>query len=247
MPRSTASRWTLATGAGFCLAFLSFVPMGALFGLFAPESMANIDAGTLSRSLDPAALPEGLDRATYETMYRFMLVQHVVMYALFGVILGSFQRYALRDSLRRGWPWLLATSAGFVLILVLEGVRPHMVIGPHAGPLEPIMIALGGGGLAGVFQWLHLRRQGVDATKWLGFWVVGIVVGIAAAAVTLTAVGAVLEAPVRRLFSPETADRIGWWIFFGVYGAVVGVVAGWVSRGRMAATAERLRTLHPLG
>lgn len=238
MLKGAAGRWTVATAVGFSLAFLSFIPVGELIKLFAPEAVASIDATMLPEHLDPDALPAWLDRPTYEAMYWFTLGQHLVMYTVFGVIVGSLQRYGLRESLPRAWPWILATAAGFVLPLALEGVKRHMVIGPHAGPLEPIIIALGGGSLAGTFQWFYLRRQGVDASKWLLLWILGIVVGIAAAAATLTLVEMVLREPVQRAFSPETAAQVGWAIFLGVYGVVVGAVAGFMSGRRIPASLQ---------
>lgn len=230
-----AGRWTLATGVGFSLAFLSFIPVGEFVMLFAPDAVANIDATMLPEHLDPDALPGWLDQPTYESMYRWLLGQHIIMYPVFGLILGSFQWYALRDSLVEPWPWILAAVAGFAVILLPEMYRRHMVIGPHAGPLEPIMIALGGGSLTGIFQWLYLRQIGVNASSWLLLWIGGIVVGIAAAAATLTIVEMLLRAPVQGAFSPEMAARVGWAIFLFVYGSVVGTVAGLVSGRRLSA------------
>lgn len=231
-----AGRWALATGAGFSLAFLSFIPVGEFVMLFAPDAVANIDATMLPEHLDPGALPGWLDQPTYESMYRWILGQHILMYSVFGLILGSLQWYALRDSLVEPWPWILAAVSGFAVILLLEMYSRHMVIGPHAGPLEPILIALGGGSLTGIFQWLYLRRIGVNAKRWLLLWIGGIVVGIAAAAATLAVVEMILRAPLQGTFSPGVAERVGWAIFLFVYGAVVGTVAGLVSGRRLHAT-----------
>lgn len=236
MFQGIAGRWALATGVGFGLAFLSFIPVGELFGLFASEAVTSVDRTMVPEHLDPDALPAWLDRATYEELYRFMLGQHVVMYAIFGFIVGSLQWYALREALPRALPWVFVTMAGFMLILTLEIVKRHAVIGPHAGPLEPIMIALGGGSLAGGFQWFYLRRQGTDATKWLLLWIVGIVLGIAAAAATLTVVDVVLRPGLERVLTPEALEEVGLVLFFAVYGSVVGGVAGLVSGRRMSAT-----------
>ena len=245
MLKDTTRGWVAATCLGFAVAFLSFIPIGAIMQLFAPDAIAGITPQMLPEHLDPASLPSWLDRPTYETLYRFTLLQHVIMYSVFGLILGSIQGYSLRGLLPRAWPWVLATGLGFVSILVLESVERHIVIGPHQGPLEPIIVALGGGSVAGFLQWLYLRRRGVNAWRWLLLWIVGLAVGIAAAALVLTLLGWLLEEPVRQLFGPETAERVGWWIFFGVYGAVVGAVAAWLSRRRILARLRELGSLAP--
>lgn len=229
MLKPTVGGWTGANALGFCLAFLSFLLGGAIVGLLDPGVAARIDPSRLPSDLDPTALPDWLDRATYEAMYRAYLLQHVISLAGFGVIIGTVQALTLRPTLPRPWPWVLMGIVGFTGILALETVERHFVIGPHAGPLEPIMIALGGGGLAGFFQWLYLRRRAVDATRWLLLWIAGLAAGIVTAALVLTAIGFLLRGPVNALLSEEAAARAGWVVFFAVYGAVVGAVAGRIS------------------
>lgn len=236
----TLRGWTAASSLGFCLAFLSFLPGPQLMELFTPEALAGIDMAMLPEHVDPDALPEWLDRSAYETMYRTLVIYHLFGLALFGLILGSFQASALRSVLPGGfWPWALATSAAFAAILALEAVEPHLVTGPYAGPVEPIVIAFGGGSLAGLLQWLYLRRRGIEASRWPLLWIAGLAVGIAAAAAILTLLGSVLEAAVRSLFPEEAVPLIGWGIMLVVYGAVVGAVAGLFSGSSLLAGLRR--------
>lgn len=223
--------WTAATALGFCLAFLSFLPGQQAATVLAPDDIANATRlADIPDHIDPNDLPEGLDRGTYESLYRLNLLGHVIALGVFGLVLGSFQAYALRRRLQRRWPWIVASAVGFVAILGLEAVRRHVVIGPHAGPVEPIAIALGGGSLAGFLQWLHLRRHGTDPTRWLGRWIAGLAVGIVASLGLLVAFEITLLPSVKALFpSEETAMLIDWALFLVVYGAGVGLAAGWIS------------------
>lgn len=229
MPNASLRGWTIATSLGFCLAFLAFLPLSQLSFAFAPEAVAGIDPARLPQHLDPDDLPEWLDRPTYEALYRFNVYGHLVGFIVSGAILGSFQAYALRSVLRGVGPWVLTSSAGFTAILLAELVEPHVVTGPYMGPVEPVMIALGGGGLAGVFQWLRLRRQGVDASRWSMLWIAGLALGVVAALAILLAFELTLLESVKSLFTEETAGLVDWAIFLVIYGAGTGAAAGWLS------------------
>lgn len=215
------SRWTLLSSAGFVLGFLSFGLIAAIATLFRPEALAQSDAFQFYESVDE--LPEAL----YETMYRYSLIQHLVMYPVFGAILGSAQAFALRKAIPRVWPWIAVTALGFLSILGLELVRRHIVIGPHPGPVEPIMIALGAGGLAGLFQWLYLRKIDLPSAKWLGWWIGGLVAGIILAAASLMGIGMLFGGAIQYLES--NAPKLALGIELGIFGAIVGAVAGWSS------------------
>jgi hypothetical protein len=45
--------------------------------------------------------------------------------------------------------------------------------------VEPILFTVGGCILAGICQYLVLRRQGIAASRWLLLWVVGVIGGLA--------------------------------------------------------------------
>ena len=56
------------------------------------------------------------------------------------------------------------------------------------GPVEPIILTVGGGSFAGIFQHQALRRQGIHAPKWLFLWIVGLIAGVVATAVLMISI-----------------------------------------------------------
>ena len=224
---STRTRWTVATAAGFCGAFVSF-PLGErLSRQFAPESIADIGIERLPAHLRPETLPSWMDLPTYETLYQFGLTMHVPALLVFGAILGTAQYLVLRRFLPRAWLWIVATAIGFVAILVLEAVEPHIVIGPTSGPVEPIMIVLGGGSLAGLLQWLYLRSEAIAHGRYLAYWVGGLALGAVLAVPVMIGIGTVLGDAIRRL--EAATPHLSWGLEIGLFGVIFGAVAGWLS------------------
>ncbi len=222
-----SKRWTLATALGFCGAFVSF-PLGErLSRSFAPASIADIQFGDLPEHLRPDALPPGMDLSTYETLYDFGLLMHVPALLVFGIIVGAAQYLVLRRLLPRAWLWVVGTAVGFALILVLESVERHIVIGPTTGPVEPILIVFGGGALAGVLQWLYLRRHVSTDWRYLVFWIVGLVAGVAVAVPAMIGIGMAFGDAIGRLAA--AAPTVVWGIEIGLFGLIFGSMAGWVS------------------
>lgn len=230
MFKAFRSRWMLFNSAGFVLGFLSFGLVAAIAALFRPEALAQVDDSQFFQTIDE--MPDGL----YEIMYRYNLMVHLVMYPVFGAILGSAQAFVLRESLPRVWPWIGLTSLGFITIIGGELIQRHIVIGPHAGPVEPIMIALGAAGLAGLFQWLYLRKINIPSAKWLGFWVGGLVIGIVVAIAVLMGVGRLFGEAIQHL--ETTTPKVALGIELGIFGAVVGMVVGWISGRALQTTLE---------
>lgn len=224
---SMRSRWIVATAAGFCCAFVSF-PLGQrLSQVFAPASVADIEIDQLPEHLRPETLPPWLDLPTYETLYQFGLAMHIPALLVFGAILGAAQYLVLRRFLPRAWLWIVATAIGFAAILVLEAVERHIVIGPTSGPVEPIVIVLGGGSLAGLLQWLYLRGQAISDWRYLAFWVGGLVLGVVLAVPVMIGLGTVLGDAIGRL--EAIAPHVSWGIEIALFGVIFGAVAGWVS------------------
>ncbi len=98
---------------------------------------------------------------------------------LVGLIFGGAQALILRSRLPRVVPWILATAAGFGLVVAVQW--PLMAVdiwGRIPGPAEPILITVGGGSLAGILQYRALRAQGIDASRWLVVWIGGLVASL---------------------------------------------------------------------
>lgn len=219
--------WTLVTALGFSGAFVSF-PLGERFSrAFAPASIADIRMEDLPEHLRPETLPSWMDLSTYETLYQFGLLAHIPALLVFGAIVAAPQYLVLRHFLPRAWLWIAGTAVGFALVLVFEIVERHIVIGPTTGPVEPIMIVFGGGVLAGVLQWLYLRRHATADWRYPAFWMAGLVVGVAVAVPAMIGIGMVLGDTIGRL--EAAAPRVSWGIEIGLFGLIFGSVAGFVS------------------
>lgn len=242
MLSTDARRWTAACWLGYTALFLGFMLTGQLLELFWPEAWPD---HLELMGVDPAAPPDRIDAEQFARFYRFGVVYHFFHLAAFGALIGWLQATVLRgnaagmDASGREPPvgrgvWSLLAAVGFSGILILDVFRPGIVSGGHPAPIEPILIAVGGGTLAGLLQWLYLRRRGVDATRWLGHWFGGLVAGLIAAVAILWVVGLVLEPAARGLFDDRTVQIVGQIIFFTVYGSVVGAVAGWISGRAMS-------------
>ena len=96
-----------------------------------------------------------------------------------GAILGAAQALVLRSRRVPIVPWILSTAAGFGLVVaVMWPLWAAGLWGHIPGPVEPILITVGGGSLAGVLQYLLLRRQGVLVTRWLALWIGGLVASL---------------------------------------------------------------------
>ena len=122
-----------------------------------------------------------------------------------GLILGAAQALVLRGRSVRVAPWILATVAGFALLTVVEWtLMAANIWGRIPGPVEPIMISVGGCSLAGILQYLALRRQGIVASRWLALWVGGLVAGLVPTALLfmlLEGVGLAPSWPVEGFLS----------------------------------------------
>ncbi len=224
----TTRSWAALTSIGLGLAFLSFIPGMLVMDLFLPSGLTNMGPSPMPESLDPDALPSWLDPQTYRSWYRMHLGYHIVALAVFGGIVGWFQSRRIRKYVPT-LHWVGATSLGFVAILCFEILERHIVVGPHGGSVEPLMISIGGSSLAGVAQWLVLRRRGVRASRWLAFWIVGIVLGVGVAVATIigweTVAGGLMDQPPKGLVS----QAVSWGLMLLTLGSVTGAVAGAIS------------------
>ena len=226
--RITTRSWAAVTSVGFGLAFLSFIPGMLVMDLFLPPGLTNMGSPPMPEALDPEALPAWLDLQTYRSWYRLHLGYHVLALAAFGGIVGWFQSRVLREYVPV-LPWVAATAIGFVAILCFEIVERHVVVGPHAGPVEPLMISIGGSTIAGLAQWLVLRRRGVPASRWLVFWIVGVVVGVGVAVATVIGLEMAVQGLGDRPPTGVVARGVAWSAMLLTLGSITGAVAGAIS------------------
>jgi hypothetical protein len=215
--------------------------------MFLPPGLTNMGSSAMPEALDPDALPAWLDLQTYKSWYRMHLGYHVVALAIFGSIVGWLQSRLLREDVP-ALHWVVATAMGFVAILSFEIVEPHIVVGPHAGSLEPLMISIGGSTFAGLAQWLVLRQRGVRASRWLAFWIVGVVVGVGVAVAAVIGLEIVTQGLVDRTLTGVVAQAVSWSRMLLTFGLVTGAVAGAISARALSsslAAASTYKRLQP--
>jgi hypothetical protein len=245
--RITTRSWAAVTSLGFGLAFLSFIPGMLVMDIFLPPGLTNMGSSAMPEALDPEALPAWLDLETYRSWYRMHLGYHIAALAIFGGIVGCLQSRLLRQHVP-ALHWVVATAVGFVLVLSFETVERHVVVGPHGGPFEPLMISVGGSTIAGLAQWSVLRQRGVVASRWLAFWVVGVVVGAGVAIPAVIGLEAATQGLIDRAFDGVAAQAASWSRMLLTFGSVTGAVAGAISapalRSSLAAE-ERGRAAGP--
>ena len=137
-----------------------------------------------------------------------------------GTALGLFQSMVVsRYSIPRG-RWILTTMAGNAALFIVPGYLRYMGLwGEMAGPVEPIIVLVGGGTFVGVAQTIYLRRNGVFATKWLAVWIVGLILSVLPNALIFTALG-------------NLGLSLPWPVEVLIMGIVTGSVAALVS-GRL--------------
>jgi len=154
--------WTLANALGFGVGFVAMLQMQMLieFG-FDWEMHWN----WIGKPADQGAL-------SYVSTLMAVLVS--------GTIFGSAQALAVRSRNVRVFRWILATIAGFgiVVVAIVWPLIALGVMGNIPGPVEPIIFTIGGGSLAGICQYVSMRSQGIFAGKWLALWIAGLIVGL---------------------------------------------------------------------
>ncbi len=140
----------------------------------------------------------------------------LVSLLVLGAILGSAQALILRSRSVRVAPWILSTTTGFGLIVaVIWLLIAANLWGGIPGPVEPLIILVGGGSLAGILQYLALRRQGIHAPKWIVLWIAGLVASLVPTAllfISLEGLGVSLSWPPEILLSGFMVAGVAAWI-----------------------------------
>ena len=139
-----------------------------------------------------------------------------------GALLGAAQALILRSRSVPSLPWIAAAVIGFgaTEVVVDWPLIALELLGNIPGPVEPIIITVGGSSFAGVLQFLMLRGRGIRAPRWLALWVVGLMVGLVPTALLMV--------------SLETlAITLSWPLEVFLNGAVIAGVAAWISGGAL--------------
>ncbi len=203
MKKEPLLKWISANALGLGVGFVAALQTGMLvqFGLDTEMHWKPLPPDRLAYAADLVSLP------------------------ILGAILGSVQALILRTRSVRVVRWILSTTMGFGLIAAVEWpLMAANLWGRIPGPAEPIIIVVGGGSLAGILQYLALRRQGIVASKWLALWVGGLVASLVPTALLFMSLEGLGLSP-------------SWPMEVFLTGFVVAGVAAWISgRALFAAT-----------
>ncbi len=209
MKISRVPGWTAACAIGFGLGFPAHILLEQMAGGVDFRTTMHLVFGPVE---DPVAMVVSLRDSFYTGSILGLLT--------FGTILGVAQGMALRGRLPRITPWVLSGPVGFLAVTIVAVWPLHASIGwgKIAGPVEPIVITLGGGSLVAVLQWLYLRRLGFRASRWLGRWVGGL------------AVSQLIAIPLFIFLEDVLGLLIPWGLGLTIFGVLLGIVAGAMSR-----------------
>lgn len=173
--------WSATNAVGLGVSFLVYLQVGMML-------RHGLD---FERYWVPTKEPAGTD----------FLVPLMVSLLVGGAVFGAAQALVLRASGVRAGQWVLATALGFLLLIgIYWPLVVARVLGAIPGPVEPLLFTAGGCTLAGICQFVALRRQGVSAARWLGLWIAGLFAGVLAATgffISLDATGLSLAWPVQ--------------------------------------------------
>ena len=197
MKRTPLATWAFANALGLSVGFLAVLQTGFLlqFGL------------RTELHWTPQALGQGVS-----------IYARLVGLLAGGALLGCAQTLVLRRHSVRVLPWVLCTAAGFGLVVaIIWPLWAANLWGHIPGPIEPIIITVGGGTLAGVLQFLLLRRQAVPAGKWLTLWIAGLVLSMVPTGLVFIVLQQLLRVPLN------------WPVQIGINGFMVGAFAALVS------------------
>jgi len=192
-------KWILANAAGLGIGFVAMLQTGWFL-----EYGFDFEKHWVG---EPISYPAPL----------FRYFQVLVGYLVLGAIFGLAQTSVLRSRSVSAPAWILATSAGYGLTAVLLWPLIAIeVLGNIPGPVEPILATIGGASLAGIVQYLMLRRRGVVASRWLVLWILGLVVSLVPSTLFFMSLGR------AEIFQSQLFQ-----VFF--MGFVTAGVAAWIS------------------
>lgn len=213
--------WTKATTLGF-MSLLLMIPMSFIIaGLFHPTQWEGLTLPEMfEQSADKSPLEYGW------SFYLTVLIGHFILYLIVGAVLAHLQYKVLKAYIPNKLKWTFLTIIGLELILFGDLFYMGLSTGGAPGPLEPLLVALGGGGLMALMQFLYLRSIGKISAKWVGWWIIGIVTGILTSFIFIVAYEYFLIDSIKQAVSPMAFLVINWLSFILPYFTLIGFFAG---------------------
>jgi hypothetical protein len=177
----------------------------------------------------PEIFNQTRDMSPMEFGWVFFIVSqigHFVLYAIVGTILSHLQYKVLKEYIPNKLKWTFLTILGLELVLLGDVFYAGLSTGGAPGPLEPLLIGLGGGGFVALMQFLYLRSRGVRSSRWVWWWILGTVAGILTSAIFIFTYEYFLIDSIKQAVSPMVFLVIDWLSFILPYFTLIGFFAG---------------------
>ncbi|MCX2745612.1 hypothetical protein OO013_17150 [Mangrovivirga sp. M17] len=216
--------WIKATTFGY-MVFLLMIPNSLIIlTFFRPPALEGL---TIAEILQQASTTSPF--AYGKSFYIILQAGHFIHYLIVGAVLAVLQYNVLKEHIRNKFVWIILTIAGLEVILLGDLVYTGLSTGGAPGPLEPLLIGLGGGSFIAILQYLYLRSVGIKNGKWVGWWVLGIIIGILSSALFIFIYEFFLNEFVKQNFSALIYVLLSWLAFILPYFTLIGFFAGLLS------------------
>lgn len=228
--------WVKATTLGF-FSFLLMIPISFLFtGLFHPLQSEGL---TLAEIFNQTR-----DKSPMEFGWVFFIASqlgHFILYVIVGTVLSHLQYKVLKEYIPNKLKWTFLTILGLELVLLGDLFYAGLSTGGAPGPLEPLLLGLGGGGLIALMQFLYLRSRGIKSAKWVGWWILGIATGILTSIIFIFTYEYFLIDSIKQAVSPMAFLVIDWLSFILPYFTLIGFFAGLFSAKPLYRSLQQLK------
>jgi hypothetical protein len=177
----------------------------------------------------PEIFYQTADKSPLELGWSFFVaaqVGHFILYVIVGVVLSHLQYKVLKEYIPNKLRWTFLTILGLELVLLGDLFYAGLSTGGAPGPLEPLLIGLGGGGLMALMQFLYLRSRGIKSARWVGWWMLGIATGILTSFIFIYAYEYFLIDSLKKAVSPMAFLVLDWLSFILPYFTLIGFFAG---------------------
>ncbi|MCX2746173.1 hypothetical protein OO013_20005 [Mangrovivirga sp. M17] len=226
--------WVKATTLGF-MSLLLMIPMSFIFARF-----------FLPPRFDGLNIPEIFKILSSSSEFNLQIyitnqISHFILYLIVGTILAHLQYQVLKKYISNKLVWTGLTILGLELILLGDLIYVGLSTGGAPGPLEPLLIGIGGGGLIALMQFLYLRSAGIKNGKWVGYWILGIVTGIIASIPFIMLYEMIISEKLKSLLSPMALLFTEWMSFILPYFTLIGLFTGLFSSKPLYRAIEQIQ------
>lgn len=230
--------WVKATTLGF-FSFLLMIPISFIFeGLFHPLRSEGL---TL-----PEIFDQSMNKSALEFGWGFFIaaqVSHFILYVIVGAVLSHLQYKVLKEYISNKLKWTFLTILGLELVLLGDLFYAGLSTGGASGPLEPLLLGLGGGGLMALMQFLYLRSRGIRSARWVAWWILGIVTGILTSIIFIFTYEYFFIDSIKQAVSPMAFLVIDWLSFILPYFTLIGFFAGLFSAKPLYRSLQQLNLI----